>query len=148
MWYSITTVNQIDKKSERGKNMEDNYTTYTAEYLGMSVSVGEHYFVPLSPCQRFFGIVAITGSGDEVYTECVVEPYEFDGVKYKLYLVPIDKESFCKESYYTCDFFSLVRDGYIIKKENDNMHVEFVEWNEPIENTCAYVRHYGSVVTE
>ena len=54
MWYSITTVNQIDKKSERGKNMEDNYTTYTAEYLGMSVSVGEHYFVPLSPCQRFF----------------------------------------------------------------------------------------------
>lgn len=127
--------------------MKDNFITYTNEYLDMSVSVGEHYFVPLSPCQRFFGI-AITGSGDEIYTECVVEPYEFGGVKYKLYLTPVDKENFCKTSYYISDFFSLVRNGYIIKKENDNMHIELVEWSEPIENTCAYVRHYGSLVTE
>lgn len=127
--------------------MKKNCTTYTNEYLGMSVSVGEHYFIPLSPCQRFFGI-AITGSGDEIYTECVVEPYEFDGVEFKLYLAPIDKEGFCRRSYYTSDFFSLVRSGDIIKKENDNMHVELVEWNEPIKNTCAYVRRCGSLVTE
>lgn len=127
--------------------MKDNFTTYTNEYLGMSVSVGEHYFIPLSPCKRFLGF-AISSSGNEVYTECIVEPYEFDGISYKLYLVPIDKENFCKRECYTCSFFSLIRNGYIIKKENDNMHIELVEWSEPIENTCAYVRHYGSLVTE
>ena len=107
--------------------------------------IGEHYFIPLSPAQRICGIV-LTGSGDEVYTECAVKPYIFDGIKYKWRLVPLDNDNFCSREFYSSDFSDMIKCGWAIKKERETQHVEVWKGAEQIEGTSAIVIHEGTWV--
>ena len=50
--------------------------------------------------------------------------------------------------YYQDDFLSLIDQGLIVKKTSDKMHVEQVDFYEPIPGTIAYLHHKGSCIVE
>lgn len=111
-----------------------------------NIDATAHYFVPMRPVSHFAGIISFTSSNSpEYFVECEVQPYDIEGIDYKCYLVPVTEECryhFGREEFYSCDFKGLLEKGYIIKKENDDDHVEFVSMEEPI---CgkAVIRHEG-----
>lgn len=108
-----------------------------------------HYFVPMRPVSHFAGLISFTSSSSpEYFVECEVQPYDMEGIDYKCYLVPVTEECryhFGRETFYSCDFKHLLEGGCIIKKENEDDHVEFVEMEEPI---CgkAVIRHQGQCI--
>ena len=62
--------------------------------------------------------------------------------------MPVTEEcnyNFGREEFYTSDFKSLLKEGFIIKKEHEDDHVEFVDMEEPI---CgkAVIRHQGQCI--
>ena len=105
-----------------------------------------HYFVPMRPVSRIPGFISFTSSNSpEYFVECEVQPYDIGGIDYKCYLVPVTEEckyNFGREEFYTSDFKDLLKKGYVIKKEDDGDHVEFVDMEGPI---CgkAVIRHEG-----
>jgi hypothetical protein len=75
--------------------------------------------------------------------ECELEPYEFSGFDYKLYAVPVDPDLrpyFERRRFYSCDFHSLIEEGYIVEKTSDDMRVVSVH---AVEHLCgaAYLVH-------
>lgn len=111
-----------------------------------NIDTNVHYFVPMRPVSRIPGFLSFVSSSDPEYlVECEVQPYDIEGIDYKCYLVPVTEEgkyNFGKEEFYSSDFKSLLEAGFIIKKENEDDHVEFVDMEEPI---CgkAVIRHQG-----
>lgn len=111
-----------------------------------NIDTKAHYFVPMRPASHFAGLISFTSSNSpEYFVECEVQPYDIGGIDHKCYLVPVTEECryhFGREEFYTSDFKGLVETGHIIKKENDDDHVEFVSMEEPI---CgkAVIRHEG-----
>lgn len=111
-----------------------------------NIDTNVHYFVPMRPVSRIPGFLSFVSSSDlEYLVECEVQPYDIEGIDYKCYLVPVTEEckyNFGKEEFYSSDFKSLLEAGFIIKKENEDDHVEFVDMEEPI---CgkAVIRHQG-----
>lgn len=111
-----------------------------------NIDTNVHYFVPMRPVSRIPGFLSFVSSSDTEYlVECEVQPYDIEGIDYKCYLVPVTEEckyNFGKEAFYSSDFKSLLEAGFIIKKENEDDHVEFVDMEEPI---CgkAVIRHRG-----
>lgn len=64
-----------------------------------NIKFGDHYFFPISPMQNY-GFISISGFGDEIYTECVIEKYIFDEkMTYKIVLSPIDNTHLAKDSF-------------------------------------------------
>lgn len=114
-----------------------------------NIDINAHYFVPMRPMSRiprFFSFVS--SSDSEYFVECEVQPYDIEGIDHKCYLVPVDeacKYNFGKREFYSCDFTHLLEKGYIIKKEHEDDHVEFVDMEEPI---CgkAVIRHQGQCI--
>lgn len=107
-----------------------------------------HYFVPMRPVTHTGFFSFTSSSSPEYFVECEVQPYDIEGIDYKCYLVPVDEENkynFGRETFYSCDFKHLLEGGCIIKKENEDDHVEFVEMEEPI---CgkAVIRHQGQCI--
>lgn len=108
-----------------------------------------HYFVQLNSCTDF-GIISMVNTGDSHWVECKLEPYEFDGFKYKLYATPVDPDLRGVERhrcYYTCDFASMLESGHIIEKTSEFQHIEKIEWIEPLCG-AAYIHWSGEVVTD
>lgn len=108
-----------------------------------------HYFVQLNSCTDF-GIISMVNTGDSHWVECKLEPYEFDGFKYKLYATPVDPDLRGVERYrcyYTCDFASMLESGHIIEKTSESQHIEKIEWIEPLCG-AAYIHWSGEVVTD
>ena len=105
-----------------------------------------HYFCLMRPIQPLFGGFGFTSSLDaEEWFECYVdeERYKVDD-NYKITLRDVNHRAY--EHYYQDDFFNLIYNGLIIPKVSDDMHIEHVEFNEPIPNTCAYIHHEGQCV--
>lgn len=114
-----------------------------------NIDATAHYFVPMHPISHFAGLISFTSSNSpEYFVECEVQPYDMEGIDYKCYLVPVTEECryhFGRETFYICDFKHLLEGGCIIKKENEDDHVEFVDMEEPI---CgkAVIRHQGQCI--
>lgn len=104
-----------------------------------------HYFCLMRPIQSIFGI-GFTSSSDALeWFECYVdeERYKVED-NYKITLRAIDGRAY--EHYYQSDFLHLMWDGFIVPKISDNIHVEYVSFDEPIPNTIAYIHHEGQTL--
>ena len=108
-----------------------------------------HYFVQLNSCTNY-GIISMVNIGESHWVECELEPYKFNGFKYKLYATSVDPD-LCEverhRCYYTCDFASMLESGHIIEKTSESQHIEKIEWIEPLCG-AAYVHWSGEVVTD
>lgn len=113
-----------------------------------NIDAAAHYFVPMHPVTHT-GFISFTSSNSpEYFVECEVQPYDMEGINYKCYLVPVTEECryhFGREEFYSCDFKSLLEKGCILKKENEDDHVEFVDMEEPIFGK-AVIRHQGQCI--
>ena len=108
-----------------------------------------HYFVQLNSCTDF-GIISMVNSDDPHWVECKLEPYDFDGFEYKLYVAPVDSNIQGIEkhrSFYTSDFTSLLKSGHIIEKTSEAQHIEVIEWIKPICG-AAYIHGFTEVVVD
>lgn len=115
----------------------------TNEY---GVNKEAHYFVPMRPLHGVFGLFAFTSSMDrESWVECEVieNRYKVDE-GYKVELKAIEP-GYGVETFYQCDFKSMLDMGQIIRKSCDNQHVEELQWIEPLCG-AAYLVHSGSFV--
>lgn len=104
-----------------------------------------HYFCMMRPIQSIFGI-AFTSSSDALeWFECYVdeERYKVED-NYKITLRAIDGRAY--EHFYQDDFLHLMWEGLIVPKTSDDIHVEYVSFDEPIPNTIAYIHHEGQVL--
>ena len=104
-----------------------------------------HYFCLMRPIQSIFGI-SFTSSLDELeWVECYVdeERYKVDD-GYKITLRAVDGRAY--EHYYQSDFLQLMWEGLIVPKTSDDIHAEYVSFDEPILDTVAYIHHEGQVL--
>lgn len=101
-----------------------------------------HYFCLMRPIQSIFGIGFTSSSDASEWFECYVdeEQYKVED-NYKITLRAIDGRAY--EHYYQDDFLSLMWKGFIVPKTSDDIHVEYVSFDEPIPNTIAYIHHEG-----
>ena len=101
-----------------------------------------HYFCLMRPIQRILN-VAFTNSSDSLqWFECCVDEgrYKVED-NYKITLRDINNNAY--EHYYQDDFLQLMYEGLIVPKTNEDIHVEYVSFDEPIPNTVAYIHHEG-----
>ncbi len=106
-----------------------------------------HYFCLMRPVQSIFGI-SFTCSSDELqWYECEVDEsrYKVDE-NYKVTLRNINGPEY--EHYYQSDFKQLIDDGLVFPKTSENMHVETVDFWEPIHGSIAMLHHQGQVIVE
>lgn len=109
----------------------------------------KHYFAQMHPYDAIIPMmgIALVNGNESNWVECeiVEDRYKVeDG--YKVTLKPLNP-NYSSYHFYQCDFASLLRSGHIIEKTKDTMHVEHVEWAEPLtQNT--FIRHSAYVVTD
>lgn len=104
-----------------------------------------HYFCKMRPIESIFGI-SFTSSSDELeWFECYVdeERYKVED-NYKITLRAIDGRAY--EHYYQTDFLSLMFEGSIVPKTSNDIHVEYMSFDEPIPDTIAYIHHEGQIL--
>lgn len=104
-----------------------------------------HYFCKMRPIQSLFGI-GFTSSSDELeWFECYVdeERYKVED-NYKITLRAIDGRAY--EHYYQTDFLQLMWEGFIVPKTSDDIHIEYMSFDELIPNTIAYIHHEGQLL--
>ena len=104
-----------------------------------------HYFCKMRPTQSIFGI-GFTSSSDALeWFECYVdeERYKVED-NYKITLRDINNNAY--EHYDQSDFLQLILEGFIVPKTSDDIHVEYVSFDEPIPNTIAYIHHEGQLL--
>ena len=105
-----------------------------------------HYFCLMRPINTFMGMISFTSSDDPLmWFECYIdeEHYKVDD-NYKITLRDVNGCAY--EHYYQSDFLQLMYEGLIIPKTSDDMHIEYVQFDEPILNTCAYIQHEGQCI--
>ena len=104
-----------------------------------------HYFCMMRPIQSIFGIAFTSSSDASEWFECYVdeEQYKVED-NYKITLRAIDGRAYAH--YYQDDFLHLMWDGIIVPKTSEDIHVEYVSFDEPIPNTIAYIHHEGQIL--
>lgn len=104
-----------------------------------------HYFCNMRPIQSIFGIGFTSSSDAFEWFECYVdeEIYKVED-NYKITLRAIDGRAY--QHYYQDDFLHLMWEGLIVPKTSDDIHVEYVSFDEPIPNTIAYIHHEGQLL--
>ena len=107
------------------------------------------YFVPLRP-RHNYGFISVVCDFDEAHMiECELEPYEFSGFDYKLYAVPVDPDLrlyFERRCFYSCDFRSLIKEGYIIEKTSDDMRVVPVRGAEHLCGAAYLIHDFETII--
>ena len=113
------------------------------------INTESRYFVPLRP-RHNYGFVSIICDSDVPHMiECKLEPYKFSGFNYKLYAVPVDpiqREVFSRKCYYSCDFHSLVKSGYIVEKTSDDMKVVPMRAMEHLCGNAYLVHDFETII--
>ena len=91
--------------------------------------------------------MAMVSSNNTTWVECKIDEDRYKvSDRYKLTLVSLDQR-YSYNHYYQSDFESLVKEGCILIKDNENAHVEHVKWSEPLcGNVC--VIHEADVVVQ
>lgn len=98
-----------------------------------NIDKSAHYFVLMHPLESVLGLMFYTSSNTrEKWVECEVveERYKVED-EYKVELRSIEP-GYGKETFYQCDFNSLLQSGLIVKKTSDDQHVEEISWIEPL----------------
>lgn len=104
-----------------------------------------HYFCKMRPTQSIFGISFTSSSDEPEWFECYVDEKRYKVAdNYKITLRSIDGRAY--EHYYQDDFLHLMWEGLIIPKTSDDIHVEYMSFDEPIPNTVAYIHHEGQIL--
>lgn len=112
------------------------------------INTNKRYFVLMHPLEIVSPLLRITmksSNSREKWVECYIDESRYkvaDG--YKVTLKAID-ERYGSESFYQCDFISLLKAGRIIEKTNFAQHTEEVFWREPLCG-AAYLQHSAYVV--
>jgi hypothetical protein len=89
--------------------------------------------------------VAITSGNKNTWVECKIDEDRYKVSEgYKITLISLD-ERFTYEHYYQSDFRGLIESGYILFKNKDSDHIEYIKWLEPLTETCSVV-HEADVV--
>lgn len=102
----------------------------------------------------YFGKTYNGVNDKEEWTECYINENEFlvnmndkENPPYKIKLTACD-QSFGSETFYWLDFLSLLRDGYILLKENEfQMPIPYKNIT-PIPNSCATIVEEGTIVVD
>ena len=118
-----------------------------------NIDKNAHYFILTRPLDYFPLLGMFIGKSygfgyPEIWAEfeVVEEQYKVDD-GYKIELRAIDP-IYGKETFYQCDFESMVESGKnIIKKTSDKQHVEEITWMEPLWENVRTV-HVASVVVD
>ena len=113
-----------------------------------NIDKNAHYFILMHPLENVLGLIYYTSSNTpEKWVECVIneDRYKIDD-GYKITLQSIE-EGYGRENYYQCDFDSLVKAGYIIKKTSPSQHVKFVKNYSPLTDN-VYLVNEGWIVTD
>ena len=113
-----------------------------------NINKGLHYFCLMQPIDYSFAPfgIAFTSSSDEpVWFECAVDEsrYKVDE-NYKITLRALNGGAY--EHYYQDDFLQLMYEGLIIPKTSEDMHIEYIQFDELIPGTSAYLHHEGYCV--
>ena len=107
------------------------------------------YFVPLHTVSNY-GFISMVNASDEPHIiECKLEPYEFSGFDYKLYAVPVDSDLrpyFERRCFYSCDFRSLIKSGYIVEKTSDDMEVVPVRGAEHLCGNAYLIHDFETII--
>lgn len=107
------------------------------------------YFVPLHTVSNY-GFVSLVNASDEPHIiECELEPYEFSGFDYKLYAVPVNPDLrpyFERRRFYSSDFRSLIKDGYIVEKTSDDMQVISVHAAEHLCGNAYLIHDFETII--
>lgn len=110
-------------------------------------------------CLPFIGLTYFgkTYGGDtnkEEWVECYINEDEFlinmndeENPPYKIKLTACD-QSFGSETFYWLDFLSMLRDGYILVKENEFQQIIPYKNVIPIPNSCATIVEEGTIVVD
>ena len=113
------------------------------------INTAGRYFVPLHTISNY-GFVSLVNASDEPHMiECELEPYEFSGFDYKLYAIPVDPDLrpyFERRRFYSCDFRSLVKEGYIIEKTSDDMRVVPVRAAEHLCGDAYLIHDFETII--
>lgn len=104
-----------------------------------------HYFCLMRPIQRILNVAFTNSSDTPEWFECYVdeERYKVED-NYKITLRDINNNAY--EHYYQDDFLQLMWEGFVVPKTSDDIHVEYVSFDEPIPNTIAHIRHEGQLL--
>lgn len=108
------------------------------------INANIHYFALMNPlCCG--GLFADANKFD--WVECVIdESIHKVADEYKVTLVPLNP-NYASRDFYQSDFQSLMRQGSIIEKTNDTMHIVYDEVAEQVA-PGAFIRTKYSYVTE
>lgn len=110
-------------------------------------------------CLPFIGITYLgkTYGGDNIkeeWVECYINEDEFlvnmddkEHPPYKIKLTACD-QSFGSETFYWLDFLSLLKNGFILVKENEFQRPIPYKKVTPIPNSCATIVEEGTVVVD
>ena len=113
------------------------------------INTESRYFVPLHTVSNY-GFVSMVNVSDEPHMiECKLEPYEFSDFDYKLYAVPIDSDLrpyFERRCFYSCDFRSLIKSGYIVEKTSDDMRVVPVHAMEHLYGNAYLIHDFETII--
>ena len=113
------------------------------------ISPDGRYFVPLHS-RHNYGFISFVCSSDTPHmVECVLEPYEFSGFDYKLYAVPVDPDLrpyFERRRFYSCDFRSLIKEGYIVEKTSDDMRVVPMRGAEHLCGNAYLIHDFETII--
>jgi len=90
--------------------------------------------------------MAMVSSNNTTWVECKIDEDRYKVEEgYKLTLKSLDPR-FTYNHYYQSDFESLVKEGCILIKDNEDAYIEHIKWSEPLfGNVC--VIHEADVVT-
>ena len=113
-----------------------------------NINKGLHYFCLMQPIDYSFapfGIAFTSSANEPVWFECAVDEsrYKVDD-NYKITLRALNGCAY--EHYYQDDFLQLMYEGLIIPKTSEDMHIEYIQFDEPIPGTSAYLHHEGCCV--
>lgn len=103
-----------------------------------NIDKNAHYFVLMHPLEKivvpYMGFAVCFKSSDsrEKWVECVVveDRYKVDD-NYKITLKAID-ENYGSETFYQMDFKTALKCGDIVKKTDNNWHIEEEIWYTPL----------------
>ena len=113
------------------------------------INTESRYFVPLHTVSNY-GFISMVNASDEPHMiECKLEPYEFSGFDYKLYTVPVDSDLrpyFERRCFYSCDFRSLIKSGYIVEKTSDDMKVVPMRGAEHLCGSAYLIHDFETII--
>lgn len=133
-----------------------NRTVMTKNGNKIELTNSTRFFIPMYPRKyTIFGTKYIDRDDNADWVECYIDfsderfrvsfNVKEERKNYKIKLTAIN-ETYGSETYYYDDFIGHIEKGYIVVKENEYQHTEYVQFIEPIKNSCAIIVTEGTEI--